>query len=1074
MISIIPSESEKSIPVRMLENVRKLQRLPFRQKPAKMAETYLLTEQGGDTMAPKQNMRCSAAEENQKECFREFLKKEMDITNIKSQDTYISPLTARGALTKMLHDNKELDSAAESLLTMDNLKQIQTIAVWWRSAKAGLSSLHRTALKYCLLFHGVDPLLPIYNPNSISDSKPKMILQQPPHAVRPYFLIQNFFPGHIRSSMEKDFPVYEHLLSLLCGKDAVFLTEDSLRESTPAFQRFREDALLQIEHFFDETAARIVQNFSGVLRVSCQNILKQIRLQRALPILEDLERRKVPYDNSLLPCLADLRTACQQNAPERCAQALLVLFKRVLLDCAPETQWGGQLPALQDPRIWDDGVIWSWTDQSSLSGGEIKFFLRTPFPQQPDYRAHLAAALLYNMSQLASEPGKKGSPETWKQADVWMETAVVFCGRYWADLYPALLRPPAKCFSQIPELLLLGDVNGSVYYAELLQQQAQLLLHMPVDGKTKSEQSIQLIRAQNALRQSLFILQKRIDDRQELLEIITKERHVRLWLAKGSLHAAECCRRFAVLEENETCLTDVLEMYIRPCRDFLTNPEAFSYLSEDEIKKIQTDRTHVCQDCFDTFFGADSDFTGRLRLQPGMDDSSYRAEYQVWLNSPGLLLSPPPDGAQAPSVHLPLDPEQLRNLERFKPVYSGVFDSVLGKDPAQKRPLELALFQLLGSSQTSLLQMNQVVDNLAMLQMFHIPGFQAACRAGLVTLSCYGEVHTPKTYLERNLQNPNFLFSCSQAFQLPPDLSEEEQERTIRTGARGVMVRYLNGQASLQEFPSVCDRQEMEFLAESWKIAFECFQHSDLRRYHQNEMYRFPPRKRKPPYTTGMLSSVVQERLRLLIQEAEQPGSHKNLHRLLAMQDYYQKYYQNQIGTQPGRSEFTAAADRLAQQYSDSVLEDLRTIIHQCYFLYNGSLCCDHILLTASDPDFVPLSDPTHDFMPQAEYMNSSSSPTTEYVYRQAWKPGTLENIGWPDICDIALISRELDLKSGTQSNEQRLAQKETEIGLGYYLQKDDFLLMDYTAELSSKERVHVCASEELEETHFMEMNTKN
>lgn len=988
-----------------------------------------------------QRIRRSEAEEKRRARFREFLEKEQNIQKPKTRDDYVSAVGR--ALTDMLQPLLN----GESLYTIEDPEQISKVAEWWEEQQKGLQSLHRTAMRHYLQFLNVD----LKPPAPVS----KHVLQIPPYKLRLADLVKSFFYDQKRHSMELDIGIYSQLLHIFSGEPAELIAVDSLRERTDSFKRLRWNILQRIEHSPEKIAADIEKNFSNILRTSCQTVITDIMRNRALDILKDLEENQVPYENSLLPCLAQLQAACWKNDPHLCAQAMLPLFRTVLLDCDPASRsYPPGQAALKDERSWEAGVLWAWIDGHDLSGEEITFFLSAPFPQKTENRSHLAAALFHGMLRLGTEPSEKQGD--WTQADRWMETAAAFCGQYWQELCPTLLHPPAPRFPKVPESLLLGGVNASIYYAQLRQRQTKLLLHMPEAQET--EQIIRLIRAQNALWKSSAVLRKRIEDDHELVEALTKT--VCLWslLAENTFYEAECCRRFALLEKNEACLTDVLEMYIRPCREILVKAVRLFRVSQNKPEGLYPKA--VCQTCFDTFFDSKSPFVRRLRLQPGTDDRGYHEEQRLWEKTFSLQYIRPA------AVHLPLDPDQLRDGERFKPVYCGVFDSVLGKNPAQQRPSELTLFQLLGSSQTSILQMNQVVDNLAMLQLFHVPGYQAACRAGFVTLSCYGEIHSPKAYLEKNLLNPNFVFSCSQAFQLPPDLTAEEREKAIREGARGVMLRYLNGQASLKNFPSSCDRGEMEFLAESWKIAFECFQHSDLRRFHQNPAYRFPPSSRKPPYAPGAIAQVVQERLDLLIQEARQPGSSKNLERLLDMEARFRK-----VGTQPDRSKYDIALDMLKQEDPDPIWEDLRTVIHQCYFLSNGSLCCDHILLTASDSDFI-LS-PSSALSAQVSYMDSAPSATTEYIYRQSWKPGTLENIGWPDLCDIALISRELDLKSGGQSLESRLAQKERETGLGYFSQKDQLLLMDYIARLSTDERVHVCPAEEQKDAHYMEMNTK-
>ena len=164
-------------------------------------------------------------------------------------------------------------------------------------------------------------------------------------------------------------------------------------------------------------------------------------------------------------------------------------------------------------------------------------------------------------------------------------------------------------------------------------------------------------------------------------------------------------------------------------------------------------------------------------------------------------------------------------------------------------------------------------------------------------------------------------------------------------------------------------------LAESWKIAFDSFQPSDLRRYHQNDAYRYPPRKTafQAPSVLS-LPQMLQQRIGRLIREARQPGSAKDLRRLLAVRDWADR-----IGILRDRSAYDSAIDALLKQNPDPTLEDLRSVVHQSYFLANGSLCCEHILLTERDPNFILLGQENG---LRVTYESRTASPTTEYVYR--------------------------------------------------------------------------------------------
>ena len=188
------------------------------------------------------------------------------------------------------------------------------------------------------------------------------------------------------------------------------------------------------------------------------------------------------------------------------------------------------------------------------------------------------------MLALADQPAK--DEQEWKTADRWMEEAVVFCGTYWEELYPALLRPSAGWYPATPELQLQGGPRGSLFHADLLRRQAELLLHMPVEARSESGQLVHLVRIQSDVQLALSILQRLREEPYEALEQAGSPRRLRLTMARLRLCDAEVHRRLGALEREETCLTDVLGLYIRPSRAALADREAFALLNEEERRAV--------------------------------------------------------------------------------------------------------------------------------------------------------------------------------------------------------------------------------------------------------------------------------------------------------------------------------------------------------------------------------------------------------------------------------------------------------------------------------------------------------
>ena len=990
-------------------------------------------------MARRRTPRRRTAEAEQYQLYTAFLS-DPDNTNKKalsptSINDYAKAVSAGRKLTEAAREAGCLPKDVESLLAMTDPDQVRAVRDWWE--REGQDSLagYKSHMNRWLAFRGVSSLSP--QPPAAA---PDLPLQKPPHGVRLRFLLRAFF-SEARSLETSD------TLKLLCSLTGCQYSLESLREHTGAFRQLRWDLLNVIENAPQETAALLARQYGGSLRSACRNIVTQVLRQHGEQLLTDLSLRRVTYESSLLPPLEALRRACLSGTSHDCAGTFLELLRTVLEDCDPARLSGDPVlspgDALRDSRLWTGGLLWFWMDLGPLPAGALEVLLPLPWPEDRERRSRLAALLLHSMLALAGKPNGD-EPAGWKAADRWMEEAVVFCGQFWGDLSPALAHPPAVWCEAVPEHWLLEGPQNALFRAELLRRQAELLLRMPVEDLPKTRQTVHLVRAQRAIEAGLAILRNRMEDNVcEALELAGAPRFLRQALARLRLLDAQVHRRFGLLETEECCLTDVVGMYIRPSREALADPEAFGHLTGAELAEIAPERARVCRDCFAAYFDKDSAFTKRLRLLPGSDDGSYQEEYGAWRAAFAGLLPEAP--VSAPSVHLPLD----LDLTASRPVYSGVFDSVLGKAlSTQQKPVELSSFQLLGSSQTCLLQMNQVVDNLTTLQMLHVPGFRAACREGFVTLSCFNDIDSPRDYLLQKLRDPNFRFS---SFLLPEGAAGKALEQTCRN----LLLDYLTGGGTrLRDFPGSC-RDLMEFLADSYKLAFDSFQLSDLRRYHQNPSTRYPKRRwTAAPRRT--LREVLTERIGLLIQEARLPGSRKDLGKLERLRAQSEREALQNLSS---RSAYDTAIDNLVSSEKDpevrAALEDLRGLVHQSYFISNGLLCCDNILLTERDPDLILEQE-----APGVSYGTAGRSDMLEYAYRQAWKPGTRENIGWPDICEIALISRELDLRSEGMTMDQRLAQKERETGLPYQEQGGQLLLQDYTAKLSTGERVHVCPAE--------------
>ena len=103
---------------------------------------------------------------------------------------------------------------------------------------------------------------------------------------------------------------------------------------------------------------------------------------------------------------------------------------------------------------------------------------------------------------------------------------------------------------------------------------------------------------------------------------------------------------------------------------------------------------------------------------------------------------------------------------------------------------------------------------------------------------------------------------------------------------------------------------------------------------------------------------------------------------------------------------------------------DVFTIpFYQCYFLSNGRRSCQTILLTESDPDLIRSSDAG---------LRGDQSEASKRLFYQSRRVVSDSNLSWQDICEVAMIVREIDIRDRKIAADRRARQKAAATGLMY------------------------------------------
>lgn len=940
-------------------------------------------------------MTFSPAEKQARKAYREELLKKNPYFKKSSLNSYVGGLSVNSDLTAAVRQAGLLPENVESLLQLTDPERIQTVARWWEEEGLAQNAKHQAAMNHWLAHH--DTLL--QQPAKKRTSVRSVPLAVPPHTVRLLTLLQAFFPER-----NEDFPLalYEELLRILTGSPGFFCSSEDLKEHTPAFRSLRSKILRQLENKPDKVSAALLEKWPPkAFAQKCRTMAVQCLSQYAAPLLSDFQAR----EDSLLHALCLLYDAPVQDCPAR----FLALIRRLLNDCDP--LGFASPPPSGTFSLWESGLIWQALEHQPPSEELLTACLRLPGPAAPHHRERWAADLFQAILPLCAKPHHLSGNDKWAAAEMWLGTALRQLDKNCNYLQVSLPHPQAAWHRGFSSSQLWDGAGKCILRGWLQLRLARLLLDHPADPTQKDAWGHRLMQAQELLRQTEQLLLYRLDDHQSAAIRSADEQSPYLMLTDTYLLYAQTYLQLSRLETEENCLADAVNLYMRPARLALDNArDCLEFVPAEEIGSARAAWERMYADCHRTFFQTLSPVVSRLRLRTPGDAQAYETEFSLWkARFPSRDLP-----AHAPHVSIPLDPESLRNQERFETVYCGSFDSVPGQAENQKFIVELTLFQLLAGGKTSLLQMNQIVDNRVMLQMLTTPGFRQACRQGYISLSCFAQINSPRDYLLSCLEKDGFRFSSSHMYDMKSDHGPVLRE---------LMARYLDPDSpvTIEDFPWEW-REEAEFLIESYQMLFECFQPSDLLRYHQNTKLRYPPaRGRSAQPVIQSLPTVLDQRLKQLTYEAQNGGT-QNLETLSALEEYSSRW-----SDLTQRSLYDNVIDQAMEQAGAQerlLLAKFRKLVYDSYFLSNGRRSSRTVLLTEDDPDLIL----TGDASPAAK----KEMDTLSKLFRQRYDPCSDSNLIWPDVCQIASSVREVDIRDSKLSTKLRAKTKSRLTGFNY------------------------------------------
>lgn len=938
-----------------------------------------------------------------------FLRRESRGIKDSYLNNHLSSVEERGTLTWLVRDAGLLPKDVPSLLLLTDEKAVRAIAAWAAGGPGALNGSWPTYLRDWLSWKAC-PTAAAERPAPQSTE----VLRRPPHGVRLRTLAQAFRKSQRLSAEESN----SLLLDVLTDGEGGSYGGSAYSEGHPAFRAVRAKVLGRLADQPDGVLADLLETAWGEnLADLCVTTVADILGDPSQQLLTFLSEHSVAYEDSLLPQLADLYDAGIRETDDRTrAECWLKLVRAVLRDSAegapverPDVPRGG---ALQDSRF---------------------------------HAGMLPAAMFHTLHAAARAAHGEDAVRLSRAVQNFMRV-------HWEGLKDTL---PVPCppWEPIPAEQLRGGSDGSVLAIRLLVERAERLLMYPTEGdmdlEAPSEEmsgaaeeigqtraGVRLMEARRCVEEALKRVDVQLEQKQVAAELCSGHGAIYGLQFRAYLCGAGVTRALSLLEREEDRLDDAIGLYFIRCRADLTGAgNALNQMTLTEPKACADSRTRwkdLCENCYKLFFGQTSALVGRLCVPEGAGaQERYQAELEQWQQR--FRLGGGVGTGRAPKIVRPMDlaPQPGDEL-LFQTIFSGVFDSAAGKDWVRQQPeAEDAIFRLVSSEYTCLFQMNQVVDNLSFLRMLDVSAVRWLCRKGILSLSCYTfrgkPISSPYAYLMHCLDDPDYRFSSSSAYALYPE-------------CRAIMKDYLLTGSGGDRFSSEC-RAEMLELADRYRIVFESFQPSDLRRYHQDDAIRYPSREMEK--TVLPLYQVVQWRAGRLMEEANAGcGQDPEIAGSFVA-------FAEQWGDLENRSLYDAAIKAERQGASPEKiiqLDKFQRMVYQCYFLSNGWRCCPEVQLTENDPDLI---------LSEERNRAQESEGAPEYIISQRRDPDTRYQIDWSNFCEQAAIVRQCRRMDRASRAEQRLAVLESYLGCGYDCAGEKLYLSEYSTKTSDGRITH-------------------
>jgi hypothetical protein len=987
----------------------------------------------------------------QERLFEEYLNKQF--LQPKYRKECVNAMSAGGSLTGKLQE-KHLLATGESLL-MAKIETVQKVADGLVNGELNdLRSDLKSMLNHFLKWKGVTEHTVVARERVTETG-----VSVPSHGVRFLRVLQLYKSGLDQSALE----AYDHLIKALSNGIFRYEGKSSIHtERASEFKSFHRCALEEWQNHPDGVKKRFLKYITDEqLQRVCLKTAERLfgdHGEKWPDVLRYMSDHAIAYENTLVAAAEELYVKALEEEPDAdtLAEAYMKLVCRVLYDCYEENpDVNPGIPAgeaLRDPALWKGNLLSGWFRSTKPDETTLALLTDISVPNDSEAFDGLLAtvfhALLYYADACMGRKNEDCGMVLWlpiepeamhenaEKAYRYLRMALNDLNRYPTLCERVLSGCKSEWYEPVRGSMLLGKPQCELSVVLLLRMAALHQMQASCPEENPEKKGVHLMNAKKYLHECETILHHRQDDHQisaEIAENICDKRctmvcmPLLLWVY---LQIAKAEYTLSLVEDNEIWTEDIVELYIEPVHrhmvsakkliDAIKSEEAKKYIDPSTFASLEKAWLDQCEEYTLTFFDADNAIPSRMKLFNEDGEQLYREEYELWREAFPFSSE---TVRRFPTFRRRTDDEAVESADTFEAVYMSTLDSVAGKSDNHQENMELSLFRQIANGKTILLQFNQIVDNKAMHHLMYVPGFRWLCRRGIIALSCYGEVSSPRTYLMNNLRNPGFVFSSSKWYELDT--------------CRGQMLTCLENNHFDPNLFALEQREEMEFLFDAYQMMFECFQPSDIRRFHQNPKYRWP-------YTSSLgravpLNEVLAQRVSLISQK---PTTRQELREALS-------HYTTRWGTKNKRSDYDTLIDiemeKAKSQEEKDLLEKFRKVVYQAYFISNGRRSSDAVLLTDDDPELV---------VPETGILTDSrSSASVKLVLDTVSYSSDRPNVNWTDLGEVAMECRRIEQSFANATKEIIAKKKHEYTGFYYTVKKDEVIVQEITPSTSQ----HIC-----------------